>query len=81
MKDRFAALRNALSADDQTLLVLRIDRDLSWDDVALVMHDAVDADPDTLARWSANMRQRFRQLKKRLRELAEANGLLDAGEH
>jgi RNA polymerase sigma-70 factor (ECF subfamily) len=78
VKDRFAAIRSSLSPDEQTLLVLRIDRDLGWEDVARILHDeGVEPDEETLRRQAANLRQRFRQLKERLREKARADGLLD----
>ena len=65
VKDRFAALRQSLSPDDQTLLVLRIDRDMSWDDIATVLQKKAPA-----------LRKRFERVKERLRALAEAEGLL-----
>lgn len=77
VKDRFAAIRSSLSPDEQTLLVLRIDRDLGWEEVARILHDGDDPDDETLRRQAANLRQRFRQLKERLREKARADGLLD----
>jgi RNA polymerase sigma-70 factor, ECF subfamily len=76
VKDRFAALRATLDPEDQTLLILRIDRDLGWDDIARIVHDG-DADDATVRRWAANLRQRFRQLKARIQERAKAEGLLD----
>jgi RNA polymerase sigma-70 factor (ECF subfamily) len=70
VKERFAQLREALDPDDQTLLFLRIDQGLSWNDVAAVMSEAsepIDA---------AALRKRFERAKLRLRELAERDGLL-----
>jgi RNA polymerase sigma-70 factor (ECF subfamily) len=81
VKDRFASLRASLTADEQSLLVLRVDRGMSWEQVARVMHGELDADTAELQRETANLRQRFRQLKKRLRERAEADGLLDEADH
>jgi len=77
VKDRFAALRSTLTADEQTLLVLRVDRDLAWDDVARILHDDPAADDESIRRLATNLRQRFRQLRERLREKARAEGLLD----
>jgi RNA polymerase sigma-70 factor, ECF subfamily len=76
VKDRFAALRAALDPDDQTLLILRVDRDLSWEEVARILDDG-DPDDAELKRLAANLRQRFRQLKQRIQEQARAEGLLD----
>jgi RNA polymerase sigma-70 factor (ECF subfamily) len=77
VKDRFAALRASLDPDEQSLLVLRVDRGLSWEDVARVLADDATSDEAELRRRAANLRQRFRQLKKGLRERALAEGLLD----
>lgn len=77
IKDRFAALRSSLTPDEQSLLVLRVDRGLSWDDVSRILHDGDDPDDEALRKHTVNLRQRFRQLKNRLRERAKAEGLLD----
>ncbi|HEY5920603.1 MAG TPA: sigma-70 family RNA polymerase sigma factor [Kofleriaceae bacterium] len=77
VKDRFAALRESLSPEEQSLLVLRIDRDLSWDEVARIMYDGDEADDEELQRHTTNLRQRFRQLKIRLEEWAKSEGLGD----
>lgn len=77
VKDRFAAIRSTLTPDEQTLLVLRVDRDLAWDDVARILHDDAAADDESIRRLASNLRQRFRQLRERLREKARAEGLLD----
>jgi RNA polymerase sigma-70 factor (ECF subfamily) len=76
IKDRFAALRAELSPDEQSLLVLRVDRGLAWDEVARIMHDE-ELDDDGVRRQATNLRQRFQQLKQRLRDRARADGLLD----
>ncbi|MCA9677742.1 MAG: sigma-70 family RNA polymerase sigma factor [Kofleriaceae bacterium] len=78
VKDGVHRLRERLSADEQTLLTLRIDRDLSWQEIAQIMFDDVD-DDDALKRAAARLRQSFQKLKARLRELAEAEGLLEGG--
>src|SRR5262245_21811063 len=74
VKDRFAELRATLSPDEQSLLVLRVDRLMSWEDVARVLHDA---DDTALRRRTANLRHRFRQLVLRLRERAREEGIVD----
>jgi RNA polymerase sigma-70 factor (ECF subfamily) len=56
-KARLARVRAALDRESQTLLVLRVDRDLSWKEVAEVL--AVD---------EATARKRFSRLKERIRE-------------
>lgn len=82
VKDEFQKLREKLSPEDQALLVLRIDRQLSWNDIARVMSEDVSEDisDDELGKASARMRQRFQKLKARLRVLAQEHGLLDAAE-
>jgi RNA polymerase sigma-70 factor (ECF subfamily) len=61
VKDRLAEIRAGLPEEDQTLLILRIDRDLPWSDVAAVMLDT----DDRAAR--ARLRKRFERLVARLR--------------
>jgi RNA polymerase sigma-70 factor (ECF subfamily) len=70
VKDRFAALRARLPPEEQMLLVLRVDRDLPWRDIARVMH-AGPGEPDgaALDRDAAALRKRFERVKARLREL------------
>jgi RNA polymerase sigma-70 factor, ECF subfamily len=58
-------LREELSPDEQALLILRIDRDLSWRDVA-----------DVMGEEEPTIRKRFERLKDKLRTLAQARGLL-----
>jgi RNA polymerase sigma-70 factor (ECF subfamily) len=79
VKDEFQKLREKLSPEDQAMLVLRVDRQLSWNEIARVMEEDIgeDATEDDLKRASARMRQRFQKLKARLRTLAEEHGLLD----
>lgn len=77
VKDSVRKLRESLSADDQTLLVLRIDKKLEWDDISRVMLDeAEEATPAALKKKAATLRKRFERVKERLRELAQAEGLL-----
>ncbi len=77
VKDRFAAFRETLSPDEQSLLVLRIDRELSWDEVARILYDGDDTDEAEMKRQATNLRQRFRQLKTRLQEWAKSEGILE----
>jgi RNA polymerase sigma-70 factor (ECF subfamily) len=67
--DRWRALQASLSAEDRSLLLLRLDQRLPWRDVAQVMaRGASSLDVATL-------RKRFERLKARLRELAEQHGV------
>jgi RNA polymerase sigma-70 factor (ECF subfamily) len=65
-RDRLATLRQSLTPEEQTLMSLRIDQGLSWDDVADVL--SVDA---------ATLRKRFERVKERLARLAREQGLLE----
>jgi len=70
-------LRDALDPDDRTLLVLRVDRGLSWEEVARVMlgvETTADAD---LSRESDRLRKRYQLLKDELRRQARDLGLVD----
>jgi RNA polymerase sigma-70 factor (ECF subfamily) len=69
-KDRLERLREALDADERTLLILRLDRELSWKEVAEVLSE--EGDPVD----SAAVRKRFERVKERLAKLAKEEGLL-----
>lgn len=70
-KARFRALRDELSPDDRALLMLRVDRGLSWEDVARVM--ASDGDAPS----AAALRKRFERIKDALRDRAKDAGWLE----
>ena len=65
VKSSIQKLREELSADEQTVLILRVDRGLSWNEVAEVMD--VDA---------ASVRKRFERIKEKLRALAKARNIV-----
>jgi RNA polymerase sigma-70 factor (ECF subfamily) len=83
-KDRLSALRTQLPPEDQTLLLLRVQQRLEFQEIAQIMlHDpAQPAPPDgaALERETARLRKRFQLVKQRLRKLAQAEGLLALGE-
>ena len=68
--ERMEVLRNALDPEDRTLLFLRLDREMSWDEVAAVL--GADGDAAT----PAALRKRFQRIKDRLEQLAREKGLL-----
>jgi RNA polymerase sigma-70 factor (ECF subfamily) len=77
VKVGFAAIRATLDEADRMLLVLRVDRNMSWNDVARVMADEDDDDSDeALARAAARLRKRFQSVKDSIRERAIATGLI-----
>lgn len=75
---RLSRLRAELSPEDQELLTLRIDRELDFAEIALVMLGDQHAGAELLARESARLRKRFQLLKERLRkrwkEIAKEDG-------
>jgi len=74
VKDGVRRLRERLDPEEQQLLLLRVDRDLGWNEIAQIV-DVVD-DPAEITRAAARLRQRFQKLKERLRDLAVAEGLV-----
>ena len=77
VKDRWRTLRESLDPDDRSLLVLRVDRDLPWDDCARITLEDDAANDAAIAREAARLRKRFQLVKDDLRERAKAAGLLD----
>lgn len=63
VKDAVSRLRSRLPADDQTLLILRVDRDMSWREIAHVLGEP--SEP--------MLRKRFERIKNHLRDLAQKN--------
>jgi RNA polymerase sigma factor (sigma-70 family) len=77
VKDRFHALRSALAPEDRTLLALRVDRDMAWQDIARVTLGPDEPEAAKLARETDRLRKRFQLLKEELRRRAREQGLLD----
>ena len=75
VKQSVARLREQLAPDEQTLLILRIDRKMAWRDIAIVMSDSQDPDPASLKREAAALRKRFERIKNNLREMARQQGI------
>ncbi|HEX3763464.1 MAG TPA: sigma-70 family RNA polymerase sigma factor [Kofleriaceae bacterium] len=77
VKDRWRELRREIAAEDRALLVLRVDRDLGWDEIAHVMlsESSDDASAMTVTREAERLRTRFQLLKDQLRARARAVGL------
>jgi RNA polymerase sigma-70 factor (ECF subfamily) len=65
----YAEIRGQLDEDDQALLILRVDRDLAWRDIAIVFLGE-DASEDEVTRKAAMLRKHFGRVTQRLRELA-----------
>lgn len=77
VKDRFGRLREALEPDDQSLLVLRVDRGLQWDDIALIFLQTEMPEAMEIKRESARLRKRFQAVKAELHRMAVEAGLKD----
>jgi RNA polymerase sigma-70 factor (ECF subfamily) len=69
VQDVYAEIRRSLDDDDQTLLVLRVDRDLAWRDIAIVLLGE-DAATEEVTKKAATLRKQFERVKERLRTLA-----------
>jgi RNA polymerase sigma-70 factor (ECF subfamily) len=78
-RDRVMRLRESLSPDEQMLLILRIDRQMAWNDIALVMGHTTG--PDGMARVVVALRKRFERVKERLRALAMTGERLRGAHH
>ncbi|HET8724415.1 MAG TPA: sigma factor [Anaeromyxobacteraceae bacterium] len=68
---RLARLRELLPPGDHALLVLRLDREMAWEEIAEVL--SASGEPVT----PAALRKRYERLKERLARLAREEGLLD----
>ena len=76
----FARLREELPEDDRELLVLRVDREMEWEDVALVfLGDEAVPSAEARKREASRLRKRFQLVKSRLKALALERGLLPRG--
>jgi RNA polymerase sigma-70 factor (ECF subfamily) len=79
VKSRITELREALPLQDQEILILRVDRQLAWTELAHVMHEG-DSEPlagEALKREAARLRKQFQGIKGKLREMARREGLVD----
>jgi len=69
-RERLSQLRDELPLDERSLLVLRVGRNLAWDEVSAVLA----AEGQEVS--SAALRKRFERLKSKLANLARERGLL-----
>jgi RNA polymerase sigma-70 factor (ECF subfamily) len=74
VKSEMRRLREELPIDEQAILILRVDKDLSWEEVARVLDDG-ESDSD-MARSTVRVRKRFQLVKNKLRRMAQEAGLL-----
>jgi RNA polymerase sigma-70 factor (ECF subfamily) len=69
--ERLAELRRELNADEQNLLVLRIDQNLDWRDIADILAAGGEKVSDVA------LRKRFERTKSRIAKLARKRGLVE----
>jgi len=76
-QDKWREIRGEIAPEDRALLVLRVDRDLAWDEIARVMlgETAEDAPADAVPREAVRLRKRFHVLRHQLRARARDAGL------
>jgi RNA polymerase sigma-70 factor (ECF subfamily) len=79
VKSRISELRDSLSPEEQEILILRVDRQLAWPELAQVMagEDGEPLTGEALKRDAARLRKRFQAIKEKLREMARREGLVD----
>lgn len=75
VKEGLRALREALDPLDHEILVLRLDRAMSWKDIARALAEPGDAE-GAVEQRAAAYRKRFERAKAQLRELAVKHGLI-----
>jgi RNA polymerase sigma-70 factor, ECF subfamily len=76
-RSRIAQLRESLPVDDQTLLILRVNRKLGWREIAQIMlRDGESPDDEALAKEAARLRKRYQLAKDKLRQMAVEQGLV-----
>jgi RNA polymerase sigma-70 factor (ECF subfamily) len=75
VKDEFTAIRDSLDEDDRALLVLRVDRGMSWREIARTFSLDDDSD-EALRRLEARLRKRLQFVKEEIRVRARDAGLL-----
>lgn len=69
--DELDKLRATLDAEERAILALRLDRELSWDEIAGILSE------DGKPVQAAAVRQRYQRMKRRLAEMAKDAGLLE----
>jgi RNA polymerase sigma-70 factor, ECF subfamily len=77
VRDHVAELRARLPEEDQTLLLLRVGRELDWREITIVLAGPeASLSEDELRRRAATLRKRFQLVKQKLKRLAREEGLL-----
>ncbi|UQA56809.1 RNA polymerase sigma factor [Polyangium aurulentum] len=77
MRDSLARLRALLTPAERTLLSLRVEQRMAWDDIArIVASDGEPPSPEAIRRKATALRQQFQRLKAKLHAFAAQEGLL-----
>jgi RNA polymerase sigma-70 factor, ECF subfamily len=77
-KSRISQLREQLPIDEQTLLILRVNRQLRWEEIAQVMLFERVVEAAELKAGAARLRKRFQIAKEKLRRMALEAGILES---
>jgi RNA polymerase sigma-70 factor (ECF subfamily) len=72
-RDRVARLRAGLEESDRTLLILRLNRKLAWNDIARVMSEDESPSDENLTQRAAALRKRYERLKDQFRRELRGN--------
>ena len=76
-RSRLLLLRDSLPPEDRALLMLRVDRQLPWNDLARVLHEGeAELDDAALKREAARLRKRYQLVKDKIYEMARREGLV-----
>jgi len=80
-RDQLVELRRSLPELEQTLLLLRVNRQLAWLDIARILASGpldgvMTLPPEALHAEATRLRKRFQKAKEKLRKLAVEAGLL-----
>jgi RNA polymerase sigma-70 factor (ECF subfamily) len=67
VKDKLAAARDRLDDEERAILMLRVDRQLGWRDIARILADD-ELDDDALRKREQSLRKRFETIKRHLKE-------------
>jgi RNA polymerase sigma-70 factor (ECF subfamily) len=84
VKDEFRLLREQLDPEEHEILLLRLDRDMAWKDIARIIGGGGGGggggDGGDLDVRAAALRKRFERAKQRLKKLAVERGLIQRRE-
>jgi RNA polymerase sigma-70 factor, ECF subfamily len=77
-RSRVAALREMLPVEDQTLIILRVNRKLDWKEIAQVMvdEDGGVVSEDMLLKAANRLKKRYQLAKDKLRKMAIEHGIV-----